>query len=171
MVPSRRARRRPDGQTRGKSAGQSLAELALILPVLLTIVGATVDFARLYQGWISLQAATRVAAEYVAEEDTTIMQATADARRFVCSQTQGMPGFQASAMAPPNDINQCIQPTVSVTAFSRSTTAPGASTAHPIGSVTVQATLPFRMFFTYPLLTNGTWTLRATESYSIVQGR
>jgi Flp pilus assembly protein TadG len=156
----------------GRSRGQSLAEFALILPLLLTIVGATIDFARLYQAWIGLQAATRVAAEYVAANDTTSAQALSDARRFVCTQTQGMPGFQASALAAPNNINQCTQPTVTVPSFTRSTTAAGASAAYPVGSATVTTSMPFRMFFSYPLLTqNGTWTLRATESYSIVQGR
>jgi Flp pilus assembly protein TadG len=160
------------GRDRRRSRGQSLAEFALILPVFLTIFGATLDFARLYQAWISLQAATRVAAEYVAANDATIVAAQSDARRFVCSQTQGMPGFQKSVLPPPNDVNQCTQPAVSVTAFSRSTSVAGASLTNPIGSATVQANMPFRMFFNYPILTDaGTWTLRATESYTVVQGR
>ncbi|HEV8516062.1 MAG TPA: TadE/TadG family type IV pilus assembly protein [Candidatus Limnocylindrales bacterium] len=147
-------------------------EFALILPVLLAIFGATLDFARLYQAWIQLQAATRVASEYVAEEDLTLATALVDAKRFVCTQTQSVPGFQRSLLLPPNDVNQCTQPAVTVPSFTRSTTAPGATLENPIGSATVQSTLPFRMFFNYPLLTqNGTWTLRATESYSVVQGR
>jgi len=155
-----------------RSRGQSLVEFALILPVFLTIFGMTLDFARLYQGWISLQAATRVAAEYTAGTSTTLSNAQTTARRFVCSQTQGMPGFQASTLPAPNNIDQCVQPSVTVTAFTRSTTDPGASAYNPIGAATVQATMPFRMFFSYPLLTNsGTWTLTATESYRVVQGR
>lgn len=155
-----------------KSRGQSLAEFALILPLFLTMFGATLDFARLYQAWIALQAATRVAAEYTATNSTTIAGAQSDARRFVCSQTQGVPGFQKSALTPPNDVNQCTQPSVTVTSFTRSTTDPGASGANPIGASTVQASMPFRMFFNYPLLTDGgTWQLTARESYRVVQGR
>jgi hypothetical protein len=140
--------------------------------VLLTIFGATLDFARLYQAWIALQAATRVATEYVAEENTTIAVATANARRMICSEMQSQPGFQPSTAAPPNDVNQCLQPAVTMLQFSRSTTETGASTANPIATARVRATLPFRMLFNYPLLTdNGTWTLRAEEYYKVVQGR
>ena len=160
------------GRDRRRSRGQSIAEFALILPVFLTIFGATLDFARLYQAWIQLQAATRVAAEYVAANDTTLGAAQSDARRFVCTQVQGMPGFQKSALTPPNDVNQCTQPAVTVTAFTRSTTDPGATGANPIGAATVQSSMPFRMFFNYPLLTDGgTWQLTARESYRVIQGR
>jgi Flp pilus assembly protein TadG len=172
MKRSAMVTKRPATRRNSKSRGQSLAEFALILPVFLTMFGATLDFARLYQAWIQLQAATRVAAEYVAANDTTIGAAQTDARRFVCTQTVGVPGFQRSTMAPPNDVNQCLQPAVTVTAFSISTTDAGASGANPIGAATVRATMPFRMFFNYPLLTDsGTWTLSATESYRIIQGR
>jgi Flp pilus assembly protein TadG len=164
--------KRPAARHHSKSKGQSLAEFALILPVFLTIFGATLDFARLYQAWIALQAATRVATEYVAANDATIASAQQDARRFICSQTVGVPGFKHGTGAPPSNVNQCNQPGVTVTAFSRSTSAAGASSSNPIGAATVQATLPFQMFFNYPLLTdNGTWTLTATESYRVVQGR
>jgi len=172
MVRSSGASRRLHRRARGQSRGQSLTELALILPVLLTIFGATLDFARLYQAWIALQAATRVATEYVAEQDTSIMQATGDARRFICSEMQNQPGFQPSLLAPPDDILQCLEPAVTVLQFSRSTSQSGATSANPIGTARVRATLPFRMLFNYPLLTdNGTWTLQAEEYYEVVQGR
>lgn len=149
-----------------------MAEFALILPVLLAIFGATLDFARLYQAWIALQSATRVATEYVAEEKTTIAAALVDAKRMICTEMQNQPGFQPSLLLPPNNVNQCLQPTVLVTSFSRSTTAPGATAENPIGTATVQASMPFRMLFNYPILTeSGTWTIGATESYSVVQGR
>jgi Flp pilus assembly protein TadG len=161
--------RKGDGS---RSRGQSLAEFALVLPVFLTMFGATLDFARLYQAWITLQEATRIAAEYAAANDTSAASAQTDAKRIVCTQTQGVPGFQKSAMSPPNDVNQCTQPAVTVTSFTRSTTDPGASGANPIGAATVSASLPFRMFFNYPLLTdNGTWTIQVTASYRVIQGR
>ena len=157
---------------RHKSRGQSLSEFALIVPAFLTIFGMTLDFARLYQGWISLQAATRAAAEYVATSDKTLVDATVDARRIVCTETQGMPGFQPALLAPPADVEQCQQPTVTVLKFKLDLTKPGATVDNPIGEAKIEATLPFRMFFSYPFLTdNGTWTLVARAEYHVTQGR
>jgi Flp pilus assembly protein TadG len=148
--------------------GQSLVEFALILPILLTMVGAAIDIARLYQGWITLEGATRDAAEYAATKDTTSTAALADAKSIICKQTAALPGFAAPAGQPTN----CTSPAVSVSSFTVSTTATGASTSYPIGSVTVTATLPFRTFFGYPLFTqNGAWTLSSTQTYSIIQNR
>ncbi len=152
---------------RSRSRGQSLVEFALILPVLLTLLGAAIDVARVYPAWNALEAATRDAAEYAATYDTTSSAATADAQRIVCTETLGVAGYQSQA-SPPG----CSSPSVTVTSFSLSTTAPGASTKYPVASVTVVASLPFRTSFPYPLFTqNGTWTLRSTQSYSIIQGR
>jgi Flp pilus assembly protein TadG len=148
--------------------GQSLVEFALILPILLTMVGAAVDIARLYQGWITLEGATRDAAEYAATFDTTSAGAAGDAQRIVCTQAATLSGFVAPAGTP----TACTSPSVTVSSFSLSTTAAGASTKYPIATVTVTATLPFRTFFGYPLFTqNGAWTLTSTQSFSIVQGR
>jgi len=48
------------------STGQSLAEFALILPVLLLIVLFAIDFGRALYGWVILQNSTRIAANYAA---------------------------------------------------------------------------------------------------------
>jgi Flp pilus assembly protein TadG len=138
--------------------GQSLVEFALILPIMLTLLGAAVDLSRLYSSWIKLQSATRAAAEYTATNDTTSSAAQTDAQSVICTQVTGS--------------SSCSSPTVAVSGFSLSTTAAGASTAHPIGSSTVQTSMPFRTLFPYPLFTqNGAWTLAASDSYSVVQGR
>jgi Flp pilus assembly protein TadG len=155
-------------QATSRKRGQSLVEFALILPILLTMVGAAIDLARLYQGWITLEGATRDAAEYAATKDATSTAALSDAKTIICTQAATLPGFAAPAGQPTN----CTSPAVSVTNFSVSTTATGASSTFPIASVTVTATLPFRTFFGYPLFTqNGAWTLTSTQSYSIIQGR
>ncbi len=155
-------------QATSHKRGQSLVEFALILPILLTMVGAAIDIARLYQGWITLEGATRDAAEYAATKDSTSSAALTDAKSIICKQTATLPGFAAPAGQPTN----CTSPSVTVSSFSVSTTATGASTTYPIASVTVTATLPFRTFFGYPLFTqNGAWTLSSTQSYSIIQGR
>ena len=151
---------RRSAEPRGRrSTGQSLAEFALILPVMLTLLGGAVDFARVYRGWIDLQAATRSAAEYVATTPgLTSSQAQAAAAAMVCSQVTGS--------------SSCTSPTVTVSSFTVSPTATGASPAHPIGSATITSSMPFRMLFSYPFLTkNGAWTISATESFSVVQGR
>lgn len=155
-------------QATSRTRGQSLVEFALILPILLTMVGAAIDIARLYQGWITLEGATRDAAEYAATFDASSAAAAGDAQRIVCSQTATLPGFAA----PVGNPTACTSPSVTIASYSLSTTAAGASTKYPIATVTVTATLPFRTFFGYPLFTqNGAWTLRSSQSYSIVQGR
>jgi PKD repeat protein len=51
-------------QRRKKSAGQSLVEFTLVLPVLLLIVLGGIDMGRAYEAWIALNNAARVAANY-----------------------------------------------------------------------------------------------------------
>ncbi len=60
-LPSRR---------RERSRGQSLAELALILPVILLIALIALDFGRIYLGFVNLQQMTRIAADFAATNAT-----------------------------------------------------------------------------------------------------
>lgn len=150
-----------------KTRGQSLVEFALILPLLLTLFGAAVDVARMFQAANVLESAARDAAEFAATNDTTSAGAAADAARVLCTETASLPGYQAQAGAP-----GCSSPSLTITSYSLSTSAPGASSKYPIGSVTVTVTFPFKTLFPYPLFTqSGIWTLHSTQSYSIVQGR
>lgn len=153
--------------------GQSVAEFAILLPVLLAFLGMTIDFARVFQAWITLESATRDAAEYAASQGTSTTDALTKAQRTVCLQAQNIPGFQRSGLASPNDVHQCASPTVSVVSFARSTDpAVGASTQYPIGSVTIRSTVPFSPIFAYPFLTNnGTWTITSQATFSVSQGR
>ena len=50
----------------GRSRGQSLVEFALILPVLLLLVLTALDLGRAYMGWVVLNNAARVGANYAA---------------------------------------------------------------------------------------------------------
>ena len=60
-VPSSRAvSRRP------KSRGQSLVELVLVIPIILLIVLGALDFGRAFLGWVVLNNAARVGANYAA---------------------------------------------------------------------------------------------------------
>jgi PKD repeat protein len=64
-ITGRRLRMLVRGGT-DRSRGQSIVELALIVPVLLLIVMVAIDFGRVYLGWVNLQNMTRIAAAFAA---------------------------------------------------------------------------------------------------------
>jgi Flp pilus assembly protein TadG len=156
-----------------RSRGQSVAEFALLLPVMLAFLGMTIDFARVFQAWITLESATRDAAEYAATNGTSSSDALTKAQMTVCVQSQNIPGFQRSGLASPNDVNQCTNPAVSVVSWSTSTSGTvGASSSNPIATVTIRSTVPFSPLFAYPFLTqNGTWTVTSQATFSVAQNR
>lgn len=51
-------------RARRKRKGQTLAEFALTLPILLILMFGIVEFARIFQAWVTLQNAARAAARY-----------------------------------------------------------------------------------------------------------
>lgn len=155
------------GSHRHGPRGQALAEFALILPILLGLVGAGIDFARAFEGSMTLQTAARNAAEAAAFESADLAQAEAKAREVICAETQRLPGFQPGAGG---DVATCTNPLVSVT-YTRSTTAPGANEKYPLVTVTVTTSLDFQLTVPWPLLPDGVWNLGTTESFSILQGR
>lgn len=57
---------RPTRDPRRRSRGQSLAEFALVAPVLLLILLFAIDFGRALYGWVILQNSTRIAANFAA---------------------------------------------------------------------------------------------------------
>jgi Flp pilus assembly protein TadG len=146
--------------------GQALVELAVVLPLLLAFAGVIVDFGRAYAAQVSLESVTRAAAEYVAGYTTTSEAALTEARAMICGEMEGVIGYVAGDTPA-----ACIQPDVAITSYSRSSTAPGATAFFPLGSVTVEATVPFEMLMHWPWLEDGTWTLRAEESFQVLQGR
>jgi Flp pilus assembly protein TadG len=150
---------------RRSSRGQSLVELALILPFLLAFAGAATDFARAYQASMTLESGVRNAAEYVAANSANATAAATDARRVVCLEATVVPGFTPGTGLNPND--NCTSPTVTVSGFSITTVASG----DQMGSVHVTATLPFNTLFPYPFLPHDGWTLQADSTYSVLRGR
>jgi len=168
--PAPAAPRRSRGSSGGR--GQSLVEFGLVLPVLLAFLGLTIDFARVYQAWITLESATRDAAEAAATSSPTSGDAQTQAQKTICLQTQSVPGFLRSAEAAPADVEQCVAPVVTVVSFDLSTTAPGYMDGHPIGTATVEARLPFSPIIAWPLITQGgQWTIVTRSTFSISQGR
>jgi Flp pilus assembly protein TadG len=146
--------------------GQALVELAVILPLLLGFAGIIVDFGRAYAAQVSLESATRAAAEYVAGYSTSQEAALSQARTMICGELEGVIGY-----VPGDTPDTCLQPDVAIASYTRSSTAPGATAFFPLGSVTVEATVPFEMLMHWPWLDEGTWTLRASESFQVLQGR
>jgi Flp pilus assembly protein TadG len=157
-------------RTRARRAprGQAIAEFALILPLLVGLVGAGVDFARAYEGSMTLQTATRNAAEAAAYHSTTDAAALAKAKEVVCTEAQRLPGFQPGAGG---DVKTCTNPTVSITEFESDPNAPGANGSYPLVTVTVTTSLDFALMVPWPFLPHNTWTLGTTETFSILQGR
>jgi Flp pilus assembly protein TadG len=134
-----------------------VAEFAVILPLLLGMFGAAVDFARMYNSWINLEAATRDAAEYAATKTTTQNSALTESRRIVCE------AF--------GEVSTCTDPSVTVT-FSSSTTAAGASAKNPIATVSVTVSTTFHTLYPYPFVTNGgALTFGSSRTYAIIQGK
>jgi Flp pilus assembly protein TadG len=159
----RRAIRR---SSRANGRGQSLVEFALILPILLTLTGAAIDVARVYAGWVTLESATRDAAEQVATTETSQTAAAAKAKSIVCSELVNTAGFTA----PPGNPTNCSSPSVTAT-WTSDPSSPN-SIKNPLVTVTVTTSLPFRTLFGYPFFTqNGAWTLGSTQTYKILQGR
>src|SRR5262249_16303108 len=99
MLRGIRARRMPGSPLpdAGQPRGQSLAEFALILPILLLLALFAIDFGRVYLGWINLQNMTRIAANYAANHRTNFdatpyaNQIASDAQATNCPLAPGQP--------------------------------------------------------------------------------
>ena len=147
--------------------GQAMAEFAIILPILLALVGGGIDFARAFEGAITLQTAARNAAEAVAYNVTDPSLAEAHARAVVCAETQRLAGFVAGSGG---SVATCTNPVMAVT-YTTDPTAPGANVRYPLVTVSVTTSLAFDLIVPWPLLPNGAWTLGTTQSFAIMQGR
>jgi Flp pilus assembly protein TadG len=167
--------------------GQSVVEFALVLPILLTLVGACLDVARVYFGWIDLEAATRDAAQYVATDpgyattggyydptDTAnycaaypCTTAPSSDAKVVLEREVGATFSKTSAQT------SCSAPKVWAVLASPSTSSlDGGSAAYPMASVTVTTCMPFHTLFAYPWFTqNGDWILRIERTYKVLVGR
>jgi Flp pilus assembly protein TadG len=146
-------------RSRRNGAGQSVVEFALILPILLTLCGAGIDFARVYSAYINVQEAARNAAEYIATDQTILTDAGAltEAQRLVCIEIVGV--------SPCHGANS---PTVT-TATSPDSSWNNSGTAPT--TVKIVVTEKFQMIFPYPLMDKGQWPLTADVTFSVIRGR
>lgn len=161
----------------GRSRGQSLAEFAIILPVMLALVGVTIDVARLYQAWTNLESATRDAAQYLATSNTDPLAADhttqgldSDSKAQFILQTATGTTFSRSLTQ--GTIGSCTQPRLTTTYSESTSSAQGGSTAFPVGTAKVTTCLPFQTLFAYPFVTvDGSWILRAEREVKTIVGR
>ncbi|HEU4572579.1 MAG TPA: TadE/TadG family type IV pilus assembly protein, partial [Candidatus Limnocylindrales bacterium] len=91
----RRLRARP------RSRGQSLVEFALVLPVLILLTMAALDFGRIYLGWINLQNMARIGANYAANNPTAWSKN--DATRIALYTSQMLADAKANNCHLPKD--------------------------------------------------------------------
>jgi Flp pilus assembly protein TadG len=142
-------------RSRRRGAGQSVVEFALILPILLTMCGAAIDFGRVYSAFINLQSATRNAAEAVARDATITDTATAEAKAqvLVCTEI---------------GVSPCTGPKMPVATVSSPPCV--ASSTNPC-VVTLKVVQPFDMLFPYPFMSPpGHWNLTSDITYSYIRG-
>ena len=173
----RRGTRGPDGRPRLRSRGQSLVEFSIVLPVLLAIMGAVIDFSRVYQSWVNLESATRDAAQYLATSDSnpssanyTVQGADSDGKAAYLLRTATGVTFTRSPTQ--GALTDCSSPQVTTTFTANTSSGTGGTSGNPAGIARVIACLPFRTLFAYPFLTNnGAWIVRSDRSYSILVGR
>ncbi len=94
---------------RRRSRGQSLVEFALVLPILLMLTLITLDFGRIYLGYINLQNMARIAANFAANNpDAWNAPPDAAARaRYAAAQTRYNNQILADAVA-----SNCVLPKV-----------------------------------------------------------
>lgn len=138
-----------------QARGQSLVELAILLPIVLTLVVGGLDLARAYERQLKLQSAVRNATEQVTRDIhiPTSQDAATQARKWICL-----------ALDLPAT---CTQVTVTVTTFS----TPASATSTTPTTVALSAAYGFSTLVPYPLLTaaGGTVTLRASANYTFIR--
>src|SRR5512134_1974907 len=110
MIPaSLREHRR--GAELGRSAGQSLVEFALITPLMLILLLAIVDFARIYTTMMSVESAAREAADFGTTlgaakwEDATYPGTVAEMKRRACVAATNLPDYVGAS-----DGSDCTNP-------------------------------------------------------------
>lgn len=151
---------------RKRSRGQAVVEFAILLPVLLGLAGASTDFARIYQQDISLSAAARDAAEFVAtNRSQTITAANAgQAAADVMNSQIGAGTFTAVSTLT------CTTPQVQVS-YSTSSSATGATGKYPLGTAIVTACVPFQTLFRYPFVPSDGLVIRTSARFEVLQNR
>lgn len=165
------------GWLAGRARGQSLVEFAVILPILLGLVGMTIDVARLYQAWTNLESATRDAAQYLATSatdplavDHTTQGTDSDGKAAYILQVATGSSFARSTTQ--GTLGSCSQPRLTTTYVESTAPSAGGSVAYPVATAKVMTCMPFRTLFGYPFVTiDGYWTLSSEREVKSIVGR
>lgn len=72
LLHRRRSRHKVKAARPGGDHGQSLVELALVLPVLMIVMLLAIDFGHIFLGWVNLQNTARIGADYAATHADTV---------------------------------------------------------------------------------------------------
>jgi Flp pilus assembly protein TadG len=174
-------------RSHGGWTGQSIAEFALVLPVMLALLGMGVDWARVFFAWIDLESATRDAAQYVASDpnltsdgsgyydanDTTNYCASYPCSSAPTTDAKSvMDAATGKSFAKSSSQSTCSTPTVWATLASPDTSVTsGGNTQYPVAKAQVTACFPFQMFVSYPWIKNGLWIVRSDKTISTIVGR
>jgi Flp pilus assembly protein TadG len=172
---------------RNRGRGQSLVEFAVILPVLLTLVGAALDVARVYITRVNLEAAVRDAAQYVASDpaysttggyyeplDTANYCTSFPCTTVPASDAKSVVDNEVGAtFTKSSDQAACSGPTVwAVVANPSTSSSSGGSNNYPLATATVTACVPFHTLFAYPYFTQGgNWIIRVERTFKVLVGR
>lgn len=132
-IPWRRGRRG------WRTRGQALTEFALILPVMLLLMLAAIDFGRLFFSYVQITNAAREAAAYAAA-DPAVSQASIVARAAQEANSQAQRGEGAMSVSTP----ACTSATTLPTTVSCSTAA--ANNGGSGNQVTIVVSRPFTFF-------------------------
>jgi Flp pilus assembly protein TadG len=123
MPASFRRPLRPLTRRRTASRGQSVVEFALVLPIMVLVLLATVDFARVYTTMMNVESAAREAADYGTTLGAGKWQAgapmdgtVAEMQRRACVAASDLPDYADSDTDPANGCTNpafayCMTPT------------------------------------------------------------
>lgn len=88
------------GATGRRRAGQALPEFAIVLPVLMLVVLIAIDVGRLFYAWVTINNATRIAANYAAAAPTASFGAGSEYETVVRNESQNANCTLATVSTP-----------------------------------------------------------------------
>ena len=161
----RRNRTDDAAATRRSQRGQSLTELALILPLILLLTVAALDFGRIYLGYINVQNMARIAANYAANNPLA-WGATPDAKIQARYQSQVLEDSKANNCTLPVVGGKTVVPDPTFTDVNLDSTATGLG-----DTVTVAINCDFAVVT--PMISNilgGTVKVTAASNFPVKAG-
>jgi hypothetical protein len=106
----------PRGRNARRASGQSVTELAILLPVLLAIILVGIDAGRLFFGYVNLTNAARIAANYAATNPAAdFVSPGSDYEKTVTNETAGINCNPVTISSPTFSPDTNVGSTASVT--------------------------------------------------------